>query len=71
MTIPDPSVSIPPPGGDQRDGFTLNAFTLWTNVACLIFVILRLVTRLKIQKTRLWWDDHFIIVAMVSCSHCE
>ena len=65
MTVSSPSDFDRPAGGDTRHGFILNAFTLWTNIACLIFVVLRLITRRKITKSRLWWDDYFIILAMV------
>ena len=65
MPVTDPASLPVPPDGDQHLGKTINIWTLWTNILVLIAVAARLITRLCIVKARLWWDDYFIILAML------
>lgn len=64
MSFPRPTLSEPP-GGDQRKNVVINAITLWTNLMALGFVVMRVITRTMLVKKPLWWDDWFIILAMV------
>ena len=67
MPASPPPEDLPfPPEGNEYRGSLIDAFTLWTNVFVVIFVVLRIITRIWLVKARLWFDDYFIVVAMVS-----
>lgn len=53
------------PVPNQYKGVLINAFVAWTVSLDLLFVVLRIITRKWIVRARLWWDDYFILAAMV------
>ena len=55
---------LPANGNENRQPIIIG-FTIWTVVLSAIFVVLRVIVRVGIVKIRLWWDDWFIILAIV------
>ena len=55
----------PPANGNENRQPIITGFLIWTIVLALAFVALRAIVRTRIVKTRLWWDDIFIILAGV------
>ena len=54
----------PPPGGDVNKGSAILAPLAVTIGVATMLVILRLYVRARMLHS-LWWDDFFIVVAMV------
>ena len=62
------STSGPPAGGDQDKSVELLALSwTWASLS-LIMISLRFYSRIKITQ-RLWWDDFFALVTMVSLEY--
>jgi hypothetical protein len=57
--------SIPPAGGDQDRGSIILGVTWTLTLISLIFVCLRMYTRVRLVQ-RIWWDDWLAVIAIVS-----
>ena len=54
-----------PPDGDVNLKGLLTGFLIALDLLATLFVAMRIVTRSIIVKSRLWWDDVFIVLANV------
>ncbi|KAL9058894.1 MAG: hypothetical protein Q9162_001450 [Coniocarpon cinnabarinum] len=66
MSVKPPSQVPAPPEGNKNWGPLINITDGWIEALDVTVMVLRVVTRLKLTKSKLWWDDYFILAALVA-----
>ena len=56
---------LPPEGGDGDRGSVILGTTWTLTLTSVLFVCLRMYTRMKLVQ-RIWWDDWLVVIAIVS-----
>lgn len=56
----------PPEGGDRDRGSVILGVTWTLTLISIIFVSLRMYSRVRLVQ-RIWWDDWLAVIAIVSC----